>query len=422
MRDLLLIFIFSGMAFLVWRRAWLGVLALAFVGYGHPQGYADGLVSILPLYKLFFLLTFIGVLQERQWLSKDWLIQQTSWIKDWRVAFIILFWLYTAFTSSQSLIPGHAWPKWIEFTATLAGLFFTLILIDTRKKLFWLTVVIALSFSLVALKGGFWAILHGAADRVYGPPNSHFYDNNHFAIAALMAIPLLLVWFHESTAKSHRIVITALVLFSLVATLSSWSRGALLAIIGTALWLAWQQKQRLLLFALISFFSMSTFFLMPQDWLDRMETISTYQKEGSALGRLEVWQMGIEQALNRPIQGWGFNSWVVITNNLRDWHSAYVESFTEHGLPGFIFWFGLLFGNIVSLGVLIWRNRVIPNSLWKIHYARNYQASLVAYAIGAAFLGITYWDIFYHLLIMSAVLSRINGIDLAGKTGKTTVR
>ena len=67
-----------------------------------------------------------------------------------------------------------------------------------------LIATIAASFALVTIKGGYWAVMTGFADRVYGPPNSQYYDNNLFAIAVIMNIPLLVLWLRETRTKPMR--------------------------------------------------------------------------------------------------------------------------------------------------------------------------------------------------------------------------
>ena len=203
MRDLALLIMLLTLAGLVWRTPWLGVLALAFLGYMHPQGYAEGFLQGAPLFAAFFALTLSALAFRQQEPWGRWFAGRLWLLQDWRVLVLIGFWLFTALTSSMALAPAAAWPKWIEFTKVVAAVGLMLLLIDDRRKLDALLLVIALAIGLVAVKGGYWALIHGAQERVYGSPSGHFYDNNAFAVANLMALPLL---FYFLTTVNHRAV------------------------------------------------------------------------------------------------------------------------------------------------------------------------------------------------------------------------
>ena len=406
MRDLILIMLFSGMTYIVWQQASTGILALAAVGYLHPQGYAFAGMQNFPAYSYFFLLTLLSFSRSKEWRSQLWLKQQLNWLYDWRIILLLLLWLQFIWSSSQSLMPEYAWARWTEVSKMFLGLLLTLLLIDQPKKLLMLIVTIALAISLVAFKGGYWALIYGANDRVYGPPNSHFHDNNSFAIAALMAVPLLFLWYSQINSKAHRLLILSLILFCIIASLSSWSRGALLSMTVTSLVLAWYSPHRLSGIAAIVFFALCAFFLMPDDWLTRMQTLQNYQSEDSAASRLAVWQIGITQGLKNPWHGWGFDSWTFVAI-IRDWHSAYIEMFAEHGFIGLFLWLGLLLGSILRLGWISTQSRKKAEINWAGPYARMLQASLVAYGVGAFFLGISYWDFLFHLILLGVILDRL---------------
>ena len=74
---------------------------------------------------------------------------------DWRLILLGLLWLDLLLTSTFSMVPVVAWPKFLEVSKVFIGLLFTLLLIDTREKLFYLLVTIALSIALLTLKGGY---------------------------------------------------------------------------------------------------------------------------------------------------------------------------------------------------------------------------------------------------------------------------
>ena len=405
MRDLALILIFSGLTYTILRRPWTGVPALAVAAYLHPQGYGEGPMQAFPAYLYLFVLTLVAVLirPPRPW--REWPPLLLDLAKDPRLWLLAAFWAWTTWAAWQAPVSAFAWPRWWDFTKILAGVGLGLLLIDDRRKFETLILVIALSFSLVALKGGYWALLHGATDRVYGPPGSAYYDNNLFAIANLMTLPLLFALGQRFPSPVFRVPLGLLALASVLAALSSWSRGAMLAGIALTGVMAWNSRFRLPALGGLALATGLALAFMPGAWLERMGGIDQYPQEQSALSRLEIWRIGIENGLNRPLSGWGFDGWRVISDSL-DWHSTYVELFVEQGGVGLVLWLAL----VVGLWGLLWRPRKrfpAPAMRWARPYARSMQAGLAAYLVGGAFLGLSYWELFYQFVILGMVLARL---------------
>ncbi|MCP4992935.1 MAG: putative O-glycosylation ligase, exosortase A system-associated, partial [Gammaproteobacteria bacterium] len=327
MRDLAILCIIGGLGAITLFRPWMGVLALAAVGYLHPQSYAWGIAKQLPAFEILVFVLLASLLISPQTRSLTFLKQRLRILADWRLILLGLLWLDILLTSAFSLVPAVAWPKFIEISKVFIGLLFTVLLIDTREKLFYLLVTIALSIALLATKGGIWAVLTGSLDRVYGPPGSHFYDNNHFAVLTVMNIPLLFLWLRQSGDRWIRLFILALIILSVVSALTSWSRGGLISLSVTAMLLVWHSRRK---YFAIPFLFLGLFFAfgnLPDEWIQRMGTIWSFEEEWSAAGRLQVWGEGIRFALQRPWVGAGPNGWFYVAS--RDWHSAYIEMLAE---------------------------------------------------------------------------------------------
>src|SRR3546814_20465931 len=86
----------------------------------------------------------------------------------------------------------------------------------------------------------------------------------------------------------------------------SQSRGAFLGGCTIAAFLIWKSRQRLLLPLLVVAFLAVGAFFVPQRWIDRMQTIETYQEDGYALSRLAVWGFELKLPTDRPLGGGGF--------------------------------------------------------------------------------------------------------------------
>jgi len=143
---------------------------------------------------------------------------------------------------------------------------------------------------------------------------------------------------------------------------------------------------------------------LPEDWFQRMYTLETYEQDKSAQGRLEAWRDGFNYAIKHPILGAGFEGWRWVT--MRDWHSSYVEIFSEHGFIAFGIWISMIIGTLVSLTRLSKKAQGDPRLKWVENYGYMLRASLITYMVGTAFLGLSYWDVLYHLIFISVLTKK----------------
>ena len=411
MRDNVVLIFITGCIIAALKKPWLGVLSLAIFSYLNPHAYAWGFVRSLPLYYVLFL-----VVAFRTFTAKD----KQPLPKDWRITVFVLLWMYFAITSTQAYLPDIAWRKYWYVTKIYLPFYFTLILINTRYKLYCLIVTIGASIGIVAVKGGIFAILTGFSHRVYGPPNTQFEENNLFALAMLICIPLLLIWQKETLNPWFKKGILLSIPIIYAASLSSWSRGALLTMVALTLMLIWHSKRKYLAIPLAF---VGAFFVkdyLPQEWFGRMNTIETYQKDASAMGRIEVWTDGWNHTLEHPLVGSGFEGWMWVTE--RDWHSSYVEMFSEHGFIAFGLWLSLILGTLISLTTLPKKTRHIEGMEWVTNYCFMLRASLVCYMVGGSFLGLSYWDLLFHLIFISVLVKKFALEELAKATAKPIIK
>ena len=404
-RDIALLVIFALMAGAALIRPWLGVLALAFLSFFHPQGYAQGPVQGYPLVMTMFLIT-VGAM------AKTVVFEQfrprLAPLLDWRIVMIFTLFGWFVITTIYSINHWAAWPYLREVLKILPAIVLVVMLIDTAEKLRALLFVIAISIALVTLKGGYWAVMTGFHDRVYGPPHSQFGDNNEFAVAMVMSLPLLFQMFRESTSGGFKAAMLGLIILTYVAVISTWSRGGLLAIGAVTVLLAVQRARNLLLLGAVGLCLVLVMAVLPPDWFSRMGTLLHYQAEDSAQSRLGVWRLGLDFASQNPWVGGGFKGWIyttLATGGSLAWHSAYIQQLTEHGMVGLGWWLSLLVGTIA--GGLLATFRRDSRLVEPTHPVREYQAAiaiaLAGYAIGAGFLSIAYWELVYWLIAAAAI-------------------
>ncbi len=399
-------------------RPWLGVLGLAVLGFMQPQGYAVGFMREAPVYLILFAVTVLSLIYHT-WRDKTWSTLPWRRLLAWQVWGLLALWLWFAVTSHFGALPWEAWEKYPRVLKILPPLLLTLLLIDTREKLLYLVATLALCILLPALKGGYWAVMSGFQDRVYGPPGSPWYENNAFAVAVGMAIPLLVLWWRQTRERGVRMALLGGIVLCYGSVLSSWSRGGMLALAAVTLLLVWHSQRKLLAIPLLLLMGAGFFVQLPEQWFGRMETLTAFQADASAQSRLAVWRIGLDAALRDPVTGAGFNAWPVLTlstGGSLDWHSAYVEMLAEHGFVGLGLWLALFLGALIGLGLLAWRHGR-GESAWIGDHAAMLQAALLAYAVGGLTLGIAYWALPYHLLVIAVILAGLTPREVRRASG-----
>ncbi|MCP3866949.1 MAG: putative O-glycosylation ligase, exosortase A system-associated [Gammaproteobacteria bacterium] len=415
LRDLAVLLILIAFIPLIFQRPWTGVLALAVFDYLNPHEYVPGFMNSFPTSKLLFvvtvLATVIAIASKR--LTLRWVLP------DWRPGLMVALagWFYI--TSQDSVAPPFVWPMFEHVIKSLLVIALTLFLIDTREKALALIAVIALSFSLVAIKGGYWAFMTGFQDRVYGPPGSAYADNNHFAVASMMTLPLLILLFREVRSRALQVLLVVSMAACLTATLSSWSRGGLVTLTVTLVLLLLFNRRKMLALPVL-LVPVAAYLLLPGKWSERMQ--SMVDPESSAAGRLAIWRLGLDYMKEDPWTGSGFQGWLYVGDrggSLRDWHSAYIEILAEHGIIGLAIWGALLVGSIGSLLWLTWQTRQGRGPDWINNYSSMLAVSLIAYATGALTVGISYWPVYFQLILVSAILHCLASARLIGNAQKT---
>lgn len=407
MRDFALLCLLLALCWLAFLRPWLGVLGLAVIGYFQPHGYAVGFMRFAPVFSTVFGVVVFSYLYHA-WKEKAWKNFPWERLLGWQVIILGLLWLWFGVTSHFSVMPISAWEKYLTVLKILPPLLLTLLLIDSREKLLYLVVIIALCILLPAIKGGYWALASGFQDRVYGPPGSPHYGNNEFAIAVTMAIPLLVLWYREVRDRRLQWTLIGSIVFCYGAVISSWSRGAMLSLGAVTLLLLWNSRRKVLAIPGLVLLGALLFMQLPENWFGRMETIVSHEADASAQNRLAVWRVGMNYVEQRPAMGGGFSLWPALTleSGGIDWHSSYVKLAAEHGIIGLAIWLSLFLGTVLSLGRLTWQHRKAEDR-WLGDYAAMLQASLVAYLVGGITLGIPYWELPYHLVVIASLLTWI---------------
>ncbi|HUU33763.1 MAG TPA: O-antigen ligase family protein [Vicinamibacterales bacterium] len=283
----------------------------------------------------------------------------------------ILSWLMLGVTlvaqMTSYLEPGWVWVD--QFARLIVVSTLAVSLLTTRERISQFVAVLAGSFAFFSAKAGVVALVSGGVRFSEGQAGT-FVDNNGYAMAVNMAIPLMAVTGTSLLAnipylKQIRLGFLIAIPLSVLTVIGTMSRAGLLALATLALIAALLQRRPLLWTAGLMVAGVLTynFAPMPEGYLERVSTITTYREvgEGSALSRLHFWRIAVKMAEANPLGvglrqydqaydahdtsggAYGFNRAV---------HNSHLQVLSELGYAGFALWI-LTFLYALSAGLRI---------------------------------------------------------------------
>lgn len=395
MRDIIVtLAVFGSLPFILWRP-WIGILMWSWLGYMNPHRLAWGFSTSMPFALIVALVTFAAIAISRE-------KKEIIWTRETKLLLLFTGWMFVS--TLFSMYPWMAWPQWDKVWRIMLMTFVTVLVINDRQKVHWLVVVIALSLAFYGVKGGIFVLTGGSANNVRGPGGSFIEDRNSIGLALLMTVPLL--WYVRLQVKRQwqKTSLLAAGALTLIAVVGTHSRGALLGLVAMGLFFLMKARNRLSIILAVIPLVLVVLYVMPQEWFDRMHTINTYDEDASAQGRLYAWRNAIELA-NMNFFGGGFRA--VTGYGGTDSHSNWFGVLGELGWIGFSM-FVLLHGftwRSASAIIRMTKNR--PDLRWAGDLSSMVQVSLVSYMAAGSFLGLQYFDLFYHLIVIVVITGAI---------------
>jgi putative inorganic carbon (HCO3(-)) transporter len=332
--------------------------------------------------------------------------------------------------------PGMGW-HWLDFFWRLILVcLLAVTLIDTKRRFYLTVVVIAGSFGYYTSKAGLASVLGGGM-RFEAGLGGAFSDNNGYAMAAVMIMPLLLasaqnVPLDTPYRKGIGAVLYLSVPLTALTVISTFSRGGFLALAASLLVFVALQRRRfssLLLLALVVAV-VGPFVPIPQGYFSRIGTIQTYEEIGddSAMGRLHFYQVAIEMARDNPL-GVGPRNYEIVYDRYdflggryghnRAPHSSHFEVLAENGYLGALIWITLFV--LAFRAAFRVRRRARDATLSKADQrflftmSNALVVSMSGFLVGGAFIALALNDLTWLTFSLVAALDRLSARMVAGE-------
>jgi len=291
--------------------------------------------------------------------------------------------------------------------------FLACLLIDSRDKLkFFLLPIILSSIYLI-----YWAnhrylsgYLHG---RLKGPMGT---DENFFAMFFVISLPFLyyIGWYFKS--KLLRYLFWLFIPFGWHAVFLTGSRGGLLGLVVTILFVAFRSPKKIFGFLLIPIFILAYQWQAGSIMKERAQTISEYGQESSAQTRLQAWKAAIKMIKAYPIFGVGLASFGPAFPDFSDKkprqaHNTFFQLAAESGIFAGISYLITIFYSLVLLNrsSKLYRNR--DQFLYLVSEATL--TSLVGFFVCSMFLSLQLFEGFFYLCVIANFFAYYNKMSQA---------
>lgn len=403
-RSLILISVLLALLPLAIVMPHVGLLLWAWLDFMQPHREVYGFASDLQLNLVVAVGTILGVIVSKERKLPDFTMT-TIWL------LLLTLWVFVS--HFNSLAPHHSWAYTDRAWRVYTFIFMILILINTKTRMHALLWILGISMAYYSLKGGIFTILTGGQARVWGPPTTVIGDNNHLAIATASIIPILNYLRLQSRNIYVQIGLVGCMVLSVVSVVGSLSRGGFVALVVCGLMFWWRSQHKMLI-ALAGFILMIPAVLaIPQNWIERIQTIEEFNTDMSFLGRIHAWENNLEMAMNYPLTGAGLrvpyiqsivDMYQTEGRDARAAHSMYFEILGGTGFVGFFFFMMFLVSGWLCFSKVRKRTRDLPEWEWAHTLATMSQVSLASFFVGGASVSMEFWSGYMAIIAIGANL------------------
>ena len=411
-RGLLLVAVFLGSIPICFLRPFYGIVLWTIVAFANPQWYAWSMSGQLAWAEVVAIPTLIGMVIY---------FRDYSRLASREMVLILILWIWFTITSivsahTPAFEPNSAdtWEHWLLVSKILLMTMVTTVIVNSFERLRLLLITIACCFGIFVGKALPFIILTSGTDRLYGPPNSMIADNNDFGLALNMTLPVFFFLAQTEERGWVKKIWWTLFAITIPGVFFTYSRGALLGLVGVMVGLFLQVRRRFLLIPVVLMGILVAVVFAPQSWRDRMDPTGANAIDASALSRVNAWTFCWRLASDYPVFGGGFdtftqrlfNQYAPNPGDVHGPHSIYFGLLAEHGFPGLALYL-LLVGSCFASTHWVVKHAEYYDDTTAAKYALMLRLSLVGFLLSGTFLGRAYFDYFFTIVACIAVLKSI---------------
>ena len=310
------------------------------------------------------------------------------------LAIFILYALWLNLTQLTSIVPndgGH-----ILWDRSYKTLIFTIVLsmmARTQQRIEAFLWVVCLSIGNFVVIGAIKTVLSGGGgETVLGANGNILGERVSFAIAITTMIPLVRYLRDHSTliprTRMVKLALDALTVCCVLSTVGSQARTGVICLAVLGLFYFLKSKRKMTFVFMVPFLLALVYFVAPPGYFDRMNTIESHD-DRSSMGRIDSWIWGWNFALDHPIVGGGYHSFLLHQTGTIDKpayleaHNILFETMADHGFVGLGLLLMLVVGTIINCQTLSKRARRLPELEWAVSLGSMLQLAMWTFMAGS---------------------------------------
>ncbi|MEI7709896.1 MAG: putative O-glycosylation ligase, exosortase A system-associated [Rhodospirillales bacterium] len=351
--------------------------------------------------------------------------------------------VWSTVAMAWSVAGDFAWVKWDWAFKVLMFAAFLPYVIRSRVQIEAMAQVYLCALAGNIIPFGVKTIISGGGygqNLGLGGGNSGLGEGGQLSTFCLMAVPIAYYLSRNAQLIPRNFVTSmaykGILVLSAVTAIGTFQRSALVGAGVLGIYMFMRSRQKVLFGSILGIATAVLLYTASGSYMNRMNTIGTYQADSSAMVRVMVWKWTLAYVASHPLGG-GFNSYIINVIELpgdgenppevqhgRAFHSSYFEVLGELGIPGFALFIVTIATTILSLRRLAKRTRNVPHLAWCAELSDALQSGIMVFMASGAFVGIAFQPILWYFLALTVSLReyvrRVNA--LSAKTVDTSWR
>jgi putative inorganic carbon (HCO3(-)) transporter len=441
MQSLYLLAVFCTLIFAGFSAAFAAALGFVWIDIVKPQQLAYAIINGWPLSMI------AGLAMLAQYTIKDRKFAPKFGIL---LILIAVFTVWVTLTTAMSTIPFRPWEKWDWVSKVLLFALFVPYIFRSRVQIEAFILVFTLSAATIFASAGVKTMLGSGGYgtlAIMGTGNTGLAEGSTLALVSVMLIPLIIFLIRNTIIFPRTRLTYAIfggtIVTALATVVGTGARTGMIAVGVLCVLSMIRSKKKLwwILGVAVAGVIYLNVDLSQTRWGARMSTVGTYNKDGSALGRIKVWEWTLGYVATHPMGG-GFDSF--LHNRIagvsdegqvmyypegqirgKAFHSIYFEVLGEQGIPGFAMYFSIILISLYKLRALKKRWRDHPELGWLAELADALISAILVFLTGGTFVGIAYQPFIFYMIALTVVLEHhstrvLSNIKLEAKESVTT--
>lgn len=422
MRDLVILAVLPFLVYAMCKRPFIGLGLWMWTALFFPNGWLYGIASSIRYNLLFAGITIIGYFA---WKNKpNFKLTGTG-------ALILLFFAWTTASTLMGIgDPERAWDFWGRLFKTVMLFVFVLAIIEKKLHIDFFLWCCVLSVGFFADLEALKYLVSGGGHMIEGMSGHVLGDRNELALAIVMILPICVYLLQEFGKRSKVLSLGLLgtITLMIIAVIGTQSRGGFLVLIalGAYFYLKTERKGLVTVLLVVLVLGMSQ--LVTEEWVTRIQTVNSADKDASFMGRVVAWKLSFILASHHPFFGGGFKAletfrvWSMLSQDFDalTWfytgdatpdpdrvhaaHSVYFQLMGDHGFAGLGIYLCFIVASFRKARNIVKTARLHAVPEWIPRLATTLQLTMFAFCLGGSALSFAYFEMTFAIIGLLIVL------------------